>query len=84
MLAGDHLNIFPLGDRHVGMYLLDVSGHGVPAALLAVTVSRFLSPTADVSFLKIPLRDGRPGRFARPSEVIVRLNHQFANEQVSS
>jgi phosphoserine phosphatase RsbU/P len=83
MLAGDHLNIFPLGDRHVGMYLLDVSGHGVPAALLAVTVSRFLSPTGDVSFLRIPPREGRPGRFARPSEVIARLNHQFANERTS-
>ena len=45
---------YPLGERHVGLYLLDVSGHGVPAALLAVTVGRFLSPTADVSFLRVP------------------------------
>jgi sigma-B regulation protein RsbU (phosphoserine phosphatase) len=48
-LAGDHLNMFWLDDRHIGLYLLDVSGHGVSASLLAVTASRFLSPTADVS-----------------------------------
>ena len=83
MLAGDHLNIFALDERHVGLYLLDVSGHGVPAALLAVTVSRFLSPTADVSFLKTPAVDGQPRRFARPSEVVKRLNHQLANEHTN-
>jgi sigma-B regulation protein RsbU (phosphoserine phosphatase) len=30
-LGGDILNVLPLDDRHIGMYLLDVSGHGVPA-----------------------------------------------------
>jgi sigma-B regulation protein RsbU (phosphoserine phosphatase) len=79
-LAGDHLNIFPLDERHVGLYLLDVSGHGVPASLLAVTVSRFLSPSADASFLRTAIRDGAPARFARPSEVVERLNHQFVKE----
>ena len=43
-LAGDILNVFRLDDRQVGAYVLDVSGHGVAAALLSVTVSRFLSP----------------------------------------
>jgi sigma-B regulation protein RsbU (phosphoserine phosphatase) len=30
-LAGDILNIYQLDSAHVGFYLLDVSGHGVPA-----------------------------------------------------
>ncbi len=42
-LGGDILNVFPLGPNHVGLYLLDVSGHGVPAALLSVTLSRILA-----------------------------------------
>ena len=42
-LAGDGLNIIPLGDDRVGAYLFDVSGHGVSAALLSVTLSRLLS-----------------------------------------
>src|SRR5271163_1581435 len=36
-LAGDALNIIPLGGSRVGLYILDVSGHGVSAALLSVT-----------------------------------------------
>jgi sigma-B regulation protein RsbU (phosphoserine phosphatase) len=42
-LAGDLLNVLPLSNRHVGLYVLDVSGHGVAAALLSVTVSWVLS-----------------------------------------
>lgn len=48
-LAGDILNVFSLDESHVGAYVLDVSGHGVAAALLSVTVSRFLSSTPDPS-----------------------------------
>lgn len=50
-LAGDILNVFRLDERHIGAYVLDVSGHGVAAALLSVSVSRFLSPSPDLSSL---------------------------------
>ena len=43
-LGGDGLNVIPLGGSRVGLYLLDVSGHGVASALLSVTLSRVLSP----------------------------------------
>jgi len=42
-LAGDGLNIFKRDDEHVAMYVLDVSGHGVAAALLSVSVTHHLS-----------------------------------------
>ena len=42
-LAGDILNIHPLDDRSLSLYMIDVSGHGVAAALFAVTLSRLLS-----------------------------------------
>ncbi|MFM9964613.1 MAG: PP2C family protein-serine/threonine phosphatase [Planctomycetaceae bacterium] len=48
-LAGDMLNVLPLGPNHVGVYMLDVSGHGVQAALLAVSVCRSLSCHQDES-----------------------------------
>lgn len=73
-LAGDILNIFLLDDRHVGFYLLDVTGHGVPAALLSVTVSHFLAPEGSESLLKL----GAPSRIAPPAEVAQRLNRQFS------
>src|SRR5262249_54093237 len=45
-LAGDYLNVFRLGDRHAGLCVLDVSGHGVAAALLSVILSQLLTRLA--------------------------------------
>jgi sigma-B regulation protein RsbU (phosphoserine phosphatase) len=43
-IAGDIFNFFAMDDHEVGFYLLDVSGHGVPAAMLSVTLSMMLTP----------------------------------------
>ena len=48
-LAGDGLNVIPLGGDHIAAYILDVSGHGVVAALLSMAVSRVLSSPSDAS-----------------------------------
>ncbi len=84
-LAGDGLNVIPLGDGKVGLYILDVTGHGVASALLSVTMSRLLSPPSDPS--SILIRDenggvGSPAPSARfgitpPAEVAARLNRLF-------
>ena len=42
-LAGDGLNVFKRDDEHIAMYVMDVSGHGVAAALLSVSVTHHLS-----------------------------------------
>src|ERR1700761_607368 len=42
-VAGDTFNFFPIGEHHVAFYLLDVSGHGVPAAMLSVALSMMLT-----------------------------------------
>ena len=78
-LAGDILNVFSLDARHVGFYLLDVSGHGVPAALLSVTLSRMLVPSATQSSLLVgrTVAAGK-GRIQSPATVAERLNHRFA------
>ena len=77
-LAGDILNIFRLDEDHVAFYVLDVSNHGVPAALLAVTLSRLLSPLMTQSLLlKQPADDGGGYRLSTPAEVAVLLNQQF-------
>src|ERR1700722_7965381 len=83
-LAGDGLNIIPLGDGKVGLYILDVSGHGVASALLSVTLSRFLSPPSEPS--SILIRDGDVGdRFdiTPPAEVAARLNRLFPFDSVT-
>jgi PAS domain S-box-containing protein len=70
-LAGDFLNILPLDDRHIGVYILDVSGHGVAAALLSVTLSHILSLVPDRSVLYQPISQRR-GQYcvADPVDVV--------------
>lgn len=77
-LAGDIFNVFRLDDRYLGMYVLDVSGHGVAAALLSVSVSRFLFPVPDPTSL-LWERDQADGqcRLSPPSRVAERLGERF-------
>ncbi len=77
-LAGDGLNIIPLGDARVGLYILDVSGHGVAAALLSVTLSRLLSPPSEPSSILVRGGDARDRlEITPPAEVAARLNRLF-------
>jgi sigma-B regulation protein RsbU (phosphoserine phosphatase) len=77
-LAGDILDIVQLDESSIGLYLLDVSGHGVQAALLSVTLSRVLSHMADGSVLRQEARDGRHSSpILRPAEVAEQLNRRF-------
>jgi sigma-B regulation protein RsbU (phosphoserine phosphatase) len=74
-LAGDTLNILQLDSQHLAIYLLDVVGHGIPAALLAFTLSQWLSPMPQKSMLFTRQDDQYVA--ASPVEVATRLNQQF-------
>ncbi len=75
-LAGDILGAFWLDDENLAVYLLDVSGHGVAASLLSVTVSHFLSPKA--SSTSLLFREGSNGYdIVAPREVANQLNRRF-------
>ncbi len=77
-LAGDGLNIIPLGDGKVGLYVLDVSGHGVASALLSVTMSRLLSPPSEPSSILIVDGDRWDRSTIKPpTEVAAHLNRLF-------
>jgi phosphoserine phosphatase RsbU/P len=43
-IGGDIFNIFWLDDHHIGIYMMDVSGHGVQAAMVTVSVSQMMLP----------------------------------------
>jgi len=84
-VGGDSLNVLPLDDRHVALYILDVSGHGVAAALLSVTLTHMLSVVPDRSFLYQAATDNtRKYCIAPPAKVVSRLNtHFLSNPSVS-
>ncbi len=43
-IAGDMFNVLELDNDNVGIYLFDVSGHGAPAAMMAVSICQMLQP----------------------------------------
>lgn len=77
-LAGDILNAFWLDETHLGCYVLDVMGHGVPAALLSVTLSHFLSPRSRGPFmLGTEIEQEGAAEILSPAGVGERLNQGF-------
>ena len=82
-LGGDIFNVFLLDERNVGFYVLDVSGHGVTAALLSVTLNRLLYPFSDMSALLKKKINSPPGYALNgPALVAKRLNEQFPFDEV--
>jgi phosphoserine phosphatase RsbU/P len=75
-LGGDILGLFPVGPRQVAMYVLDVSGHGVPAALLSVTLNRMLAPVPGRSSL-VQKSVGTGLEPRPPRDVAEELNRRF-------
>ena len=74
-LAGDAVGVVPLTPDRLALYLLDVSGHGVGAALLSFTLTHLLSPAAGGALLTEDTGSGSV--VLPPSRVAERLNRQF-------
>lgn len=76
-LAGDTFNIFRLDNRRLGLYVLDVSGHGVQAALLSVTLSRLLAPEVGHANYLLAIDGQGDVAIHDPADVCTRLNREF-------
>jgi sigma-B regulation protein RsbU (phosphoserine phosphatase) len=70
-VGGDFYDLFRLDESHVGFYVADAMGHGVPASLLTI-------------FLKKGIRakeiSGRSYRLVPPEEVLQGLNHDLVEQ----
>ena len=74
-LAGDALNVQLLDNGQIVFYLIDVSGHGVPSALLSVSVVHSLHPApGPASVIWKSKSDGSGFEPRSPAEVAQRLN----------
>ena len=73
-IAGDIFNYYRLSDDHIGFYLLDVAGHGIPSALLSIALSRYLSPSVGQERLKnMPAYH----EYTQPKNLVSSLNRCF-------
>ncbi|MFN8642343.1 MAG: SpoIIE family protein phosphatase [Candidatus Binatia bacterium] len=74
-VGGDLFNVVPLGPHHLAAYVIDVSGHGVPSAMVTVSLSQFLSLPAGRLY-----RDGS-AEPAAPADVLRRLDREYPIER---
>lgn len=71
LVGGDIFNILKLDDEHVAIYMIDVSGHGVPSAMVTVSVSQHLHEA----------NQAKSKRLFEPSEELKALDHLFPMER---
>lgn len=73
-VAGDFYDIFRLDESHVGFYIVDAIGHGVPAALLTIFIKKGIR-TKEIA--------GNDYRIIPPHEVLENLNNDLISEDLS-
>jgi len=78
-IGGDIFNVFALDDHSVGIYIVDVCGHGVPAAMIATLVSQAMSQSGngDCSLFA----EKRRAMIKSPLQVLDRLDRLFPFER---
>ena len=78
LIGGDLFNAYVLDERHLALYILDVSGHGVPAALVTVSVHETLDPQS--GHVVKTRRDGSV-EIAPPDKVLEMLDREYPLER---
>ncbi len=80
LIGGDLFNAFLLGPDLLALYILDVSGHGVPAALVTVSVHETLDPRS--GHVISQEADGE-AHITPPGEVLRILDREYPLERFS-
>jgi len=82
-LAGDIFNFFTLDENHTAFYLLDVSGHGIPSAMLSVSLSHELSLLERGDLLRKYIPKTGQYEIHAPAGVIAELNRRYLSDKDS-
>lgn len=72
-VGGDFYDVFRLDENHLGLYVADAMGHGVPASLLTIFVKKGVR--AKEVF-------GQQYRLVPPDEVLQRLNRDLLEQEL--
>lgn len=76
-VSGDTYNVFRLDEDNIGIYQIDISGHGVAAALFSVSLSQMLNANVtNRNLLKTVLDDPPYYEINSPDKVLALLNEE--------
>lgn len=79
-VGGDLVGFFRIGKGRIGVYAIDVSGHGIASALLTARIASYFSDgSVDRNIALVEDPDGRI-RARSPSEVAASLNNVMLKE----
>lgn len=73
-VGGDFYDLFRLDEHHLGLYIADVMGHGVPASLLTIFLKKAVIPK-EIS--------GHSYTLLKPDEVLSRLNRELIDQNLA-
>ena len=79
-VGGDLVGFFPAGDDHLGLYAIDVSGHGISSALMTARLAGYLSSSAPDQNVALGKADDNSYYALPPHEVIETLNNLVLEE----
>jgi sigma-B regulation protein RsbU (phosphoserine phosphatase) len=82
-IGGDIFNMIQLDDDHLVIYMLDVSGHGVPAAMVTVSVSQLMQMHTGFLIQK-GAEPSSENRIMSPVEVLDALDLEFPFERFNN
>jgi phosphoserine phosphatase RsbU/P len=74
VVSGDIYDVVRLDEKHIGFYVADVVGHGMPAALLTIFLKHALVMRQTL---------GNKYRIYSPQEVLKSLNQKMAEQKLS-
>ena len=79
--GGALVGVQRLDEHTLSLYVADVCGHGVPAAMITVALDQSLNPRGGIT-KRVEFGQGRPSyRLAEPREVLERLDRDFPLER---
>lgn len=73
-LSGDFVDYFNIGNGYIGLYMADVSGHGVPSALITVLLKSFIDKHIE------NYHNHESEVILQPANLLEELNSELLNE----
>jgi sigma-B regulation protein RsbU (phosphoserine phosphatase) len=73
-VGGDFIGLFRVNESRIGLYAIDVSGHGIASALLAARIAGYLSGSSPEENIALMVDGSGRTTMRPPEEVCERLN----------